>query len=77
MYVRAYDTIRARAQSAPPAQYGKHVEHAAGLMDKAMQLPLEGDADIATIDFRLEIATLLKGVAKLRVRSVCGRVLCH
>lgn len=70
MYVRAYNTLRARAQSALPAHYGKHLEHAAALMDKAMQLPLEGDADIATIDFRLETATLLKNVVKLRVRSM-------
>ena len=69
MYVKAYNGLRTRAQNATlPVEYNQSLDRATGLMQKAMQLPLEGDADFSTIDFRLETATIVQDVAKLKAR---------
>lgn len=68
MYVEAYNQIRSRAgNNATAREYNTCLSQATSLMSKAMRLPLDGDADIATIDFRIEVATLMQNSDKLKV----------
>lgn len=70
MYASAYEKLRNEAQSeGDNAQFQLCLARAGAVLQKSLQLPLDGNVEVSSIDFRLQLAVIMQDVPKLLVRG--------